>query len=168
MGSPLTVAQVRALDRAEFVAAFGGVFEDSPALAASVWEHGPYADRQALMDAFRQAAADLGPDEALGLLRAHPQLGSTAPMGRPSTAEQRSVGLDRIDHELRERLALDNARYLERFGFPFIIAVRGRTLDEIVDELARRLTNDPAAERATAFAQVQEIARLRLDQLVEP
>lgn len=155
------------LDRAEFVAVFGHVVEDSPELAALVWTERPFADATAIADAFTRAIDGLDDDAALALLRAHPELGARGPMAAASVSEQSSAGLHRAGTDVLTRLEHDNVAYRERFGFPFIVAVRGRGVDEIASTLEARLTNPPAVERAEALRQVCRIAALRVDQVVD-
>lgn len=164
----LTVDEVNGLDEAEFLAVLGHVFEDSPELALSARAAAPFADRAALVAAFQATASQLDEDAVLALLRAHPQLGATKPMAAASVEEQRGAGLSAIEDERRAELAAGNAAYLERFGFPFIIAVRGLTPDDIAAALAERLGHDASEERRTAFEQVQRIAELRIVQAVAP
>ncbi|HEY3672148.1 MAG TPA: 2-oxo-4-hydroxy-4-carboxy-5-ureidoimidazoline decarboxylase [Acidimicrobiia bacterium] len=172
---PATIAAVNALDRAQFRATFGHVLEDSPALADAAWSQRPFADRAALADAFARAVESLDDDDALELLRAHPELGSRGPMAAASVSEQASAGLDRATDnghgdedgdDVMERLRRDNVAYRERFGFPFILAVRGRTADEIAANLEQRLGHEPATERSEALRQVCQIAVLRVEQMV--
>ena len=162
----LTIDAVNAMDRDTFVAAFGHVLEHSPALAVAAWGRAPFADCDALVEAFRAVLADLPDADALELLRAHPELGARRPMAAASVAEQASAGLDRAAVELQARLDDGNARYRERFGFPFIVAVRGMTGDEVAAELDRRLGHDADTERAEAVRQVGRIAELRIDAVV--
>jgi len=107
--------------------------------------------------------------EKTALLRAHPELaGREAKEGRltaDSTGEQKSAGLDRLDAAEMRRLTELNAAYRAKFGFPFIIAVRARTKAEILSEFARRLARAPAEERAAALAEVETIARIRLERM---
>jgi 2-oxo-4-hydroxy-4-carboxy-5-ureidoimidazoline decarboxylase len=172
--SSTTIADVNALDRAQFRATFGHVLEDSPALADVAWSQRPFADRAALADAFTLAVVSLGEDEALELLRAHPELGARGPMAAASVSEQASAGLDRAgddehadnEGDVLARIRRDNVTYRERFGFPFILAVRGRTANEIAANLEARLGHDAATERAEALRQVCQIAALRVEQVV--
>lgn len=168
MEQRLTLDAVNQLDQREFVEAFGAIFEASPHIALDAWARGPFHDRAGLIDAFDRAAAELSDEDALALLRAHPTLGATGPMATASQEEQASAGLSEIEQERRERLRIDNARYLERFGFPFIIAVRGLGVDDIAAALATRVEGLPDAERVTALLQVRKIGALRLEQRVEP
>jgi 2-oxo-4-hydroxy-4-carboxy-5-ureidoimidazoline decarboxylase len=162
----LTVVDVNALDEDAFVAAFGHVYEDTPVLAASAWRRRPFADRDALEAAFVAATDDLDDDGIVALLRAHPQLAASAPMTASSTDEQRAAGLATLDDGARDEIGAGNARYFERFGFPFIIAVRGLTPAAVAGALTQRLGNHEDEERKTALEQVQRIAVLRIEQLV--
>jgi 2-oxo-4-hydroxy-4-carboxy-5-ureidoimidazoline decarboxylase len=164
----MTIADVNALDRAQFQVAFGHVLEESPALADGAWSRRPFADRAALADAFTRAVEALGDDAALALLRAHPELGARGAMAPASVSEQASAGLDRAADDVMTRLRRDNAAYRERFGFPFILAVRGRTAEEIAANLDERLAHDTDTERAEALRQVCLIASLRVEQVVAP
>jgi chitin deacetylase len=105
-------------------------------------------------------------EEKLGVLQAHPDLaGKLAAAKRltaDSTAEQASAGLDHLTDEERERFTALNTAYMERHGFPFIIAVRDNTKASILSAFERRLHNDHATEFAEALRQVERIAELRL------
>jgi 2-oxo-4-hydroxy-4-carboxy-5-ureidoimidazoline decarboxylase len=151
-----------------FLATFGQVYESTPALAEAAWGSRPFADRDALVGAFRAAAGRLDGPAVLTLLRAHPELGAGGAMTASSTDEQRSAGFSDLDDQTRVRIVTANSRYYERFGFPFIIAVRGLGLADIAAALDERLGHDAAEEQAAALAQVQRIAELRIIQLVDP
>jgi 2-oxo-4-hydroxy-4-carboxy-5-ureidoimidazoline decarboxylase len=150
------------------VATFGQVYESTPALAEAAWASRPFADRAALVGAFQAAAVRLDEPAVQALLRAHPELGAGGAMTASSTDEQRSAGQSDLDDQTRARIVAANARYYERFGFPFIIAVRGLGLADIAAALDERLGHDAAAEQVAALAQVQRIAELRIAQLVAP
>lgn len=168
MTAPPT-ADVNALDRDAFVARFGGIFEHSPWVAERAWAARPFAGVDRLHAAMVQAMRAAGEAETLALLRAHPELaGREAKEGRltaVSTGEQQSAGLDRLDGDEMRRLAELNAAYRAKFGFPFIIAVRARTKDEILAEFARRLARAPAQEREAALDEVATITRIRLERM---
>jgi 2-oxo-4-hydroxy-4-carboxy-5-ureidoimidazoline decarboxylase len=161
-----TIGDVNHLDREEFVAALGHVYEATPALAAAAWAQRPFVDRQALMAAFGAAADELDPERALALLRAHPELATARPLAVDSHREQQAAGLGEVDAATRARITEGNAAYVARFGFPFIIAVRGLGVADILEALEERLGHDADEERATALAQVQRIAALRIAQVV--
>ncbi|MDX5401341.1 MAG: allantoinase PuuE [Rhodobacterales bacterium] len=161
------------MERADFVARFGGVFEHSPWVAERAWELelGPAHDtpaglHNALARVFRTASVE----ERLGVLTAHPDLaGKLAAAKRltaESTAEQASAGLDALTDAERARFTELNTAYVARHGFPFIIAVRDNTKASILAAFETRLNNDRATEFATACAQVERIARLRLEDML--
>jgi 2-oxo-4-hydroxy-4-carboxy-5-ureidoimidazoline decarboxylase len=155
---------------AEFVAALGGVFEHSPWIAERAFASRPFADIAALHAAMVDVVRGASRDEQIGLLRAHPELaGREAQAGTltaDSTAEQRSAGLNALSREEMDRVVRLNRAYRERFGFPFIIAVRRHTKEGIFAEFERRLGNDAESERLECLEQVYTITRIRLDALV--
>ena len=158
------------MPEAEFVERFGGIFEHSPWIAqrAFAGELSPANDtaiglHAALAFQFR-AASD---EERLGVLADHPDLaGKLAQAKRltaSSTEEQASAGLDALTTEEHARLTDLNNRYVTKFGFPFIIAVRDHTKSGILAAFETRIENDRDAEFAAACRQVERIALLRLD-----
>ena len=161
------------MDKDEFVQRFGGIFEHSPWIAerAFALELGPAHDsagglHNALCRVFRSASED----ERLGVLKAHPDLaGKLAQAKRltpESTAEQASAGLDALTDEERHAFTRLNAAYVEKFGFPFIIAVKDNTRASILAAFRARIDNDRTAEFATACRQVERIAFLRLKDIL--
>jgi 2-oxo-4-hydroxy-4-carboxy-5-ureidoimidazoline decarboxylase len=166
----LSIAEINAMRPAEFVAALGGVFEHSPWIAERTLVRRPFADAAGLHEAMVDVVRSASREEQLGLLRAHPELaGREAQAGTltaDSTAEQRSAGLNALTGDEMARVARLNRAYRDRFGFPFIIAVRRHSKDGIFAEFERRLGNDTEAERRECLEQVYIITRLRLDALV--
>jgi OHCU decarboxylase len=161
------------MDRAAFVAAYGGIFEHSPWIAEGAWalELGPAHDtatglHNALARIFRAAPED----RRLAVLTAHPDLAGKLAQAKhlteASTAEQASAGLDALTDAERAEFTRLNDAYTARFGFPFIIAVRDNTKASILAAFQRRLANDRAAEFAEACAQVERIAWHRLKALL--
>ncbi|MEM8538293.1 MAG: allantoinase PuuE, partial [Pseudomonadota bacterium] len=149
------------MDRDSFVAAFGGIFEHSPWIAAGAYDQelGPTHDtavgvHAALAQVFRSASDD----QRLGVLRAHPDLaGKLAAAGRltaASAAEQAGAGLDMLTDDERATFTKLNADYTAKFGFPFIIAVKDNTKATILSAFERRIAHDHAAEFAEACRQV--------------
>jgi OHCU decarboxylase len=154
------------LDRDAFVARLGGVAEGSPWVAERAWELGPFADVDALADAFRAVIASAPAERQLALIRAHPDLAGRAALAGElspeSAGEQASAGLDRLTPaQLAEFHRLNDA-YRERFGFPFVVCVREHTTRSILLAYRRRLENDADAERGTALEEIAKIIRLRL------
>jgi chitin deacetylase len=161
------------MDRATFVARYGGIFEHSPWIAERAFdlELGPAHDsavglHNALARVFRSASRD----ERLAVLRAHPDLaGKLAQAKRltqESTSEQASAGLDALTDDERHAFERLNAEYVARHGFPFIIAVRDHTKTGILRAFKTRIANDAETEFSTACAQVERIAALRLKDIL--
>jgi 2-oxo-4-hydroxy-4-carboxy-5-ureidoimidazoline decarboxylase len=166
----MTLAEANALDRAGFVAAFGGVFEHSPWVAESAWSARPFSSIAALHGAMVTVMRGATNAEQLALLRGHPELaGRAAVRGEltaDSTKEQSGAGLMHCSPEEFARITELNTRYRERFGFPFIIAVKGHDRASILAEFTRRSALDPAQEFREALAQVAKITGFRLQALV--
>jgi 2-oxo-4-hydroxy-4-carboxy-5-ureidoimidazoline decarboxylase len=166
----LTLHALNTLDRAAFARALGAVFEQSPWVAERAWTARPYAQLRDLHAAMVAAVRGAPADEQIALLRAHPDLAGRAArlgaMSADSVAEQASVGLDRLTAEEYERFHRLNAAYRERFGFPFIIAVRGRDKASILAAFEGRLGHTREQEVEAALAEVAAIAWLRLEALV--
>ena len=167
---PLPIAEINAMSSAEFVAALGGVFEHSPWIAERALAKRPFADVAALHATMVDVVRDAKREEQLGLLRAHPELaGREAQSGTltaDSNAEQKSAGLNALTREEMEHVGRLNRAYREKFGFPFIIAVRRHTKDGIFAEFERRLANATDNELRECLEQVYIITRLRLDALI--
>jgi len=161
------------MGRDEFVERFGSIFEHSPWIAERAFdgELGPANDTAvglhfALKVQFRAASEA----ECLGVLQAHPDLAGKLAAARrltaASTEEQASAGLDALTDGERETFTRLNTAYTEKFGFPFIIAVKDNTKASILEAFERRLGNTREEEFATACAQVERIARLRLEAIL--
>ena len=161
----LTPAALSALERDAFVAALDGVFEHSPWVAERTWAQRPFATCEALWRALNDAMLAASRDEQLALIRAHPELGTRGPLTPASGGEQQGAGLRQHDAD-SERLAELNARYRERFGHPFIVAVAGLGRDEILARLEQRLNATPEREFVQCLAEIGRIARQRLAQRV--
>ncbi|MCP8937693.1 2-oxo-4-hydroxy-4-carboxy-5-ureidoimidazoline decarboxylase [Alsobacter sp. SYSU M60028] len=166
----MTLAEVNALTREAFMAAFGGVAEHSAWVAERAAAARPYADRAAMVLAFQRAVLDASDDERMALLRAHPDLAGRAALAgeltRESTQEQAGAGLDRLTQEEYARFQTLNDAYRARFGMPFIVAVRGATKHQILAAFENRVGGTREEETLTAVAQVLRIVRFRLEDAV--
>jgi len=159
----MTIADLNTLERAEFVAAIGWVFEHSPWVAKRAWEARPFANVEELHRALVEQVGSGLAEEQLALLRAHPDLGTRARVSEASSAEQAGVGLDQLTQAEFERLRGLNEAYREKFGFPFLFAVKGSTKHDILDALERRVQSSREEEYRVALDQVYRIARFRLE-----
>lgn len=168
----MSLSDVNALPVDAFVARFGDVAEHSPWVATQAATARPFASRAAMIDAFHAAVAAAAPPERLALVRAHPDLAGKAALAGALTddsrREQAGAGLDSLTTEEMARFTRLNGAYLDKFGFPFIFAVKGATKHMILEAFVTRLDNDAAAELATALAQIARIIRFRLEDRVAP
>jgi 2-oxo-4-hydroxy-4-carboxy-5-ureidoimidazoline decarboxylase len=166
----MKLADVNALDEAQFVATLGGVFEHSPWVAQRAAAQRPFASVTALHAAMTGVVARASEDEQLTLLRAHPELAGRAAirgeLTADSTTEQSGAGLTACSPEEFAALTDLNRRYNATFGFPFILAVKGYDRAGVIREFVRRVGHDRATELAECLAQVARIARFRLDALI--
>ena len=161
---------LNASDRAGFVDALGAIFEHSPWVVDRAWQRRPFAAADDLMTAMLAVVEAASDDEKLALIRAHPDLaGKAARAGaltEHSTSEQAGVGLNRLSDEEFARFHHLNDAYKARFGFSFVIAVRGQTRETVLAEFEARLKNDLAAEMAEALRNIGLIARFRLEDML--
>ena len=132
-------------------AALGWIFEDSPWVAERAWDRRPFASVAALHAAMADVVDSATENERLALLRAHPDLGTRARMSDASVGEQQGAGLDRLTGSELEQLQQLNAAYQSRFGFPFLLAVKGSTKHDVLTALARRSAAEPGAELMEAL-----------------
>ncbi len=166
-----TLAEINRYTPQQFSAAFGAVYEHSPWIAERAFARRPFAsplDLQLALYGVVQGASD---GEKLALIRAHPELaGREAQAGTltpASTREQAAAGLGTLTPEEAVELRGLNARYVSTFGFPFVICARQNRRDAILGTLRARLANTREQEIANAIAQIGEIARLRIADMVE-
>ena len=164
------LAELSALPQAEFVSRLADIFEHSPWIPERAWAGRPFADVGQLHAAMLEVLDAATPDEQLGLICAHPELaGKEAADGTltdASTAEQRGAGLDQCTKEELQRLRDLNAAYRARFGFPFVVAVKGLGRYQIMDGVDARLLNDRATEFQACLREIGKIARFRLDAML--
>ena len=162
----IALSRLNTMPPAQFAEALHGMFEHSPWVAERVVDRRPFASVLDLHAAMTSAVAAASSDEQLALIRAHPELAGRARVRDALTAEsareQSGAGLDSCTPEEFSRLHELNRAYADKFGFPFIIAVRGHDRASIIDAFAKRMQNPLAAERQEALGQIGRIAFFRL------
>jgi len=167
---PLTLAELNAMDTADFSSRLGSIYEHSPWVARRAWAMRPFPSVDALHATMEKAVAEASPAERSALILAHPELaGRLAVAGKltdASRSEQASAGLDRCTPEEFARLQELNAAYRQKFGFPFIVAVRGLSRADIIERMSARLANTEAQELAACLHEIGRIARLRLQDMI--
>lgn len=168
----MTPSEANAMPAAQFVAAFGHVFEHSPWVAERVASRRPFASAAAFHEAMMQEVEGASPEQQLALLRAHPELAgreaSRGSLTADSTSEQARLGFTALTSAEFRRVADANRRYQERFGFPCIVALRQHaSRDSVIEEMERRISNSRQDEIAAALAQIGHITRGRLASLFD-
>lgn len=164
------LAELNSCSQSDFIATLANIFEHSPWIAEQAANARPFAGLHQLFEAMK-AAVERAPQELrLVLIRAHPDLANktqrAAGLTVESTAEQDSVGLDRLSDAEYAAFERVNNAYRSKFGFPYIVCVRRQTKDSILRDFERRLPNDAATEMKASISEICRIAALRLDQLV--
>ena len=169
---PLTLEQLNAASTEQAAHMLDGLYEHSPWIAEAALAQRPFQSLAQLKHAMVRVLAQAPVDAQLALIRAHPELAGKAMVAKSLTAEstneQNKAGLTQCTPDEFARIQQLNADYNARFGFPFILAVRGpRGLglpkQEIIDTFARRLDNHPDFERAEALRNIHRIAEIRLN-----
>ena len=153
-----------------FVRRYGGIYEHSPWVAAAAEAIiGDDSHFQRLAEIMADCVDNASRERQLKLIRAHPDLAGKAQIDgeltAASTSEQQSAGLDRCTREEYDRFQSLNEAYRDKFGFPFVMAVRNKTRQQILAAFAARLQNETDVEFETALTEIHAIARLRLQAL---
>ncbi len=168
----LTLEQLNAADAATATDLLDGLYEHSPWIAAKALEQRPFKSMAHIKHAMAKVLAESSEQAQLDLIRAHPELAGkqmeTNTLTAESTNEQKKAGLTNCTPEELEHIRKLNAEYGKRFGFPFILAVRGArglglSKAEIIATFERRMFNHPAYEQAEALRNIHRIAEIRLN-----
>jgi beta-ureidopropionase / N-carbamoyl-L-amino-acid hydrolase len=168
----LTLEQINAASADEAAQLLEGLYEHSPWIAQAALVHRPFRSLAQLKHAMARVVAEAARDAQLALVRAHPELAGKAMVSNSLTAEstneQSKAGLANCTPEEFGQLQKLNAGYNAKFGFPFILAVRGPrgtglTRREIIDTFERRLYNPPDFELAECLRNIHRIVELRLN-----
>jgi 2-oxo-4-hydroxy-4-carboxy-5-ureidoimidazoline decarboxylase len=166
-----TLDQLNRISTDAFVVALSGIFEHSPWVAEVAANQRPFASIDALHQTMSNAVETAGEAKQLALINAHPELaGKAAVRGEltaESTREQSGAGLSQCTQEEFDRLVTLNAAYRGKFGFPFILAVRGYDRHGIIANFETRVNNSRAGELRASLDQIYRIARFRLDELID-
>jgi N-carbamoyl-L-amino-acid hydrolase len=168
----LTLSDLNAAAQAPFTALLDGVYEHSPWIAEKAWHRRPFASLAHLKRALVEVLQEAGRDAQLALIRAHPELAGKAMVAQSLTAEstheQGKAGLTDCTPQEFDKLQRLNADYNAKFGWPFILAVRGPrgaglNRSQIIETFERRLANHPDFELAECLRNIHRIAEIRLN-----
>ena len=169
-GRPVTLSELNACERAAFVGMLGHLFEHSPWVAEETWPRRPFRDAAHLHAELCATMRSAPRERQLALICAHPDLAGRLARQNQLTAEsareQASAGLNQLSPDELAAFERLNADYRSRFGFPFIICARLNAKDTIQRAIQTRMANAPEAEFATALAEVEKIAWLRLSDVL--
>ena len=153
------------LNRDKFVSMFGVIFEKTHWIAEKLFDHKPFKNKEDLINKMFQIYESTQKNEVLVILKSHPKLAVEKNLTKHSSEEQSNANLKNCtDEEYNEFKRLNN-EYEEKFGFPFIIAVKGKNKIEILNNFRQRINNDIELEFSEAKSQVKKIAQFRLDEL---
>jgi N-carbamoyl-L-amino-acid hydrolase len=163
--------RLNSMSAPDFVAALASIFEHSPWVPERVAVSRPFPSVIGLHQAMSAAVLHAEQAVQLALIRAHPELAGRAALRgevtSASTSEQQGAGLAALTQSQLTRLSSLNADYADRFGFPFVLAVKGHTPDSVIATLAERLSHDPSQERSVALREICRIGYFRLVDLVQ-
>lgn len=155
------------MNKEEFVEKIGWVFEHSPWVATLAWESLPITSRENLLQTMMDIVQKVEESKQLALLRAHPDLGTKLQMSEVSQKEQAGVGLDKLTKEEYAEFVSLNKRYVTKFNFPFIMAVKGQSKESILFAMKERVHHSYEEEYSIALHEVYKIAGFRLDDIIK-
>lgn len=161
-----SIGQINQMPKDDFVAVFGEIFEETPEIAVKAWRDRPFKDVSDLHQKMTAVVEQMSIADQLKLIRAHPELGKRGKMAEASVQEQAGAGLSQLDSADYERIQALNSAYREKFGFPFVMAVKGLGRSEILTTFEARLAGDEGEERMRSLSEIHKIARFRLNDLV--
>jgi OHCU decarboxylase len=171
LSEKITLNRINELDREDFVARFGSLFEHSAVYAEEAWSSQPFGSTEEMWRAFEDAMYSAPRKRQLDLIRAHPDLAGKAAVAgeltQESAREQASAGLDRLSPEEFEAFTRMNREYRDKFGMPMVVCVREHTKESILENVQSRLGNSLDEEIKTALAEIAKISHYRLLDLVE-
>lgn len=165
---PYSIPELNQMSQEAFTEVLGAIFEHTPAIAHQTWYQRPFADLADLHAKMVAVVNAMSQEEKLALIQAHPDLGSKTKMAEASVKEQTGAGLDRLSPEEYERFHFLNQAYREKFGFPFIIAVKNHTRASILEAFERRTHHSIETEMQQAITEIVQIAQFRLAQTILP
>ncbi|WP_038170383.1 2-oxo-4-hydroxy-4-carboxy-5-ureidoimidazoline decarboxylase [Verrucomicrobium sp. BvORR106] len=161
-----SLPELNTLPQDAFTAALAGLFEHSDWVAARTWALRPFASVEALHETMCTVMHEATEEEKLTLICAHPDLGDRlATLTPESASEQAAAGLNQLTAAEQARFHSLNAAYKARFGFPFILCARLNDAASMLSAFENRLPHDRDTEIATALAEIEKIARLRLERV---
>ena len=155
------------LSKAEFISIFGNIFEKTEWIAESCYESKPYNNLDELVSKMMKIFENSEKEKHLEILNSHPDLVVEKRLTENSKNEQKNASLNQCTDEEFVEFKKLNEEYKKKFGFPFIIAVKGKNKEEILNSFRQRITNNINLEFEEAKEQVKKIANLRLNEIIK-
>ncbi len=155
------------LSKAEFISIFGNIFEKTEWVAEKCYESKPYNNLDELVSKMMKIFENIEKERHLEIFNSHPDLAVEKKLTKDSKNEQKNASLNQCtDNEFVEFKKL-NEEYKKKFGFPFIVAVKGKNKEEILNSFRQRITNNINLEFEEAKKQVKKIASFRLGEIIK-
>jgi len=161
-----TIDNINSLNKSEFLLIFGNVFEKTESVALKVFELKPFKDFDDIISKMLKIYEEYDRDKILEILNSHPELAIEKKLTIDSKLEQTSANLNECSEEEFKEFRKLNIEYKTKFGFPFIIAVKGKNKNEILVNFRERIKNDLNKEFFEAKIQVKKIACFRLEDIL--
>ena len=155
------------LNKSEFLSTFGNVFEKTEWIAGKCYDSKPFNNVQELVNKMMEVFENSIKEKHLEILNSHPDLAVKKKLTKESENEQANANLNQCTNEEFEEFNKLNEKYKKKFGFPFIIAVKGKNKNEILNIFRQRITNNINLEFEEAKKQVKKIATFRLSEIIE-
>ena len=155
------------LNKSEFLSTFGNVFERTEWIAEKCYDSKPYNNVQELVNKMMEVFENSIKEKHLEILNSHPDLAVKKKLTKESENEQANANLNQCTNEEFEEFNKLNEKYKKKFGFPFIIAVKGKNKNEILNSFRQRITNNINSEFEEAKKQVKKIASFRLSEIIK-
>lgn len=162
-----TISQVNDTNMEEFMNITSGIFEHSPWVAQKTFSKKPFSSLHDLHQSMVEVVKHTSPELQLTLIKAHPNLGERIAMTDHSTEEQKGAGLQNLSNDEYEKFIKTNQEYMDKFGFPFILAVRGKNKHEIYESMKTRISSSKEIEFETALDEIYKITLLRLEEIIK-
>jgi len=155
------------LSKAEFISIFGNIFEKTEWVAEKCYESKPYNNLDELVSKMMKIFENIEKERHLEILNSHPDLAVEKKLTKDSKNEQKNASLNQCTDEEFVEFKKLNEEYKKKFGFPFIVAVKGKNKEEILNSFRQRITNNINLEFEEAKKQVKKIASFRLGEIIK-
>jgi len=162
-----SIDKVNKLNKSDFISIFGNVFEKTEWIAQKSYDSKPYKNFEELFSKMMEIFENSNKESHIKILNAHPDLAIEKRLTEDSKNEQQNASLNQCTNEEFLEFKKLNEEYKKKFGFPFIVAVKGKNKEEILNSFRQRITNNINLEFEEAKKQVKKIANFRLGEIIK-